>query len=423
MPEQTFTRPGVRRLFAATTLSLLGAFLFASQWAEATPNFMRKLRNPTDGCHACHTIMPRLNEFGYRFRAAGYRVPDTIGKGEEKPFEFGDYISAGITANYNLSKTDTGTVSSHNNQLTFSSLDTFPFTGSIGRNFASKVEIDFAPKGTVTLNTAYVRWDKGSGDSFFNARIGVFGKEGYGAADRSIGASSPLMTGAANFNQTQFFTFQTTAGAEAGYDYKRTSVRAAILNGVILLNENGALNAYGAQGGPLGKPAGQVTSSSPDFQFIVNQILTSNGGGLYLQYYHGNMGLPYLGSTTQFWKNKFDRVEFYGSYPVTKYVMLLGGYGHGRDHLQTGDTFGSGGYFGQAEVPVRESVSAGFRYDWFDPARNKAANEVSAYTGFVTLFTRGGMRVTAEVQHKETLRGTGPSRFDNGFVTRMSYYR
>jgi hypothetical protein len=423
MYKATLTGLGNRLRLAAIGASLLGGLLFAAQFAEATPNFMRKLRNPTDGCHACHTIMPRLNEFGYRFRAAGYRVPDTIGKGEEKPFEFGDYISAGITVNYNLNKTETGTVSSHNNQFAFSSVDTFPFTGSIGRNFSSKVEIDFAPKGTVTLNTAYFRYDKGNGERFFNARVGIFGKEGYGASDRSIGSSSPLFTGAANYNQSQYFTFQSTAGAEAGYDYKRTSVRAAILNGVILLNENGALTAYGAQGGPLGKSAGQVTSSSPDFQVIVNQILTTNGGGVYVQYYHGNIGLPYVGSTTQFWKNTFDRLMFYASYPVTKYAMLLGGYGRGQDHLQTGDTFGSSGYFIQAEAPIRQLASAGFRYDWFDPARNKALNDVTAYTGFVTLFTGGGLRVTAEVQHKETLRGTGPSRYDNGFVTRLSYYR
>ncbi len=405
------------------SMSVAGVFLFAANRLDATPNFMRKLGNPVDGCHACHTIMPRLNEFGYRFRAAGYRLPNSIGKGEERPFEFGDYISAGLTATYNLSRTETGTVRSHNNQLNFSSIDTFPFNGAIGRNFASKVEIDFAPKGTVTLNTAYVRYNKGDENGFFNARVGIFGKEGYGASDRSIAASSPLFTGTANFNQNQYFSFQTTTGAEAGYDYKRTSIRAAILNGVILVNDNGTLTAYGAQGGPLSKPAGQVTSSTPDFQIIANQILTSNGGGVYLQYYHGNMGLPYLGSTTQFWKNRFDRVMFYGSYPVTKYVLLLGGYGHGRDHLQTGETFGSGGFFTAAEVPLRQLASAGVRYDWFDPARNKLNNEVTAVTSYLTLFSMSGLRVTAEFQHKETLRGASPSRYDNGFVTRMSFYR
>ena len=410
-----------RRLVKLSTLFCLLAGV--TQHLNATPNFLRKIGNPPEGCHACHTIMPRLNEFGYRFRAAGYRIPDQIGESETKPFELGNYFSGGLTANYTASKTQTGAVSSHTNQLTFSELDVFPFTGAIGGNFATKVEIDFAPKGAVTLNTAYVRYVTGTGDHFFNARLGVFGKEGYGASDRSIGSSSPLFTGASNYNQTDFFTFQTTAGFEAGYDYKRTSVRGAILNGIMLVNDGGTLSAFGAQGGSLTKPAGQVTSSSPDFQFIANQILTSNGGGVYLQYYRGNIGEPVLGSTTQFWRNKFDRVMLYGSYPVTKYVMLLGGYGRGRDHLQDGSTFGSGGFFATIEVPIGQISSAGVRYDFFDPAKTKLSNEVNAVSAFWTLFNRQGLRLTAEFQHKDTIRGANPDQLINSFGVRMSYYR
>lgn len=410
-----------RKLIKLSTLFCLLSGV--TQHLNAMPNFLRKIGNPPEGCHACHTIMPRLNEFGYRFRAAGYRIPDQIGESENKPFEFGNYFSGGLTANYTASKTETGAVSSHTDQLTFSSLDTFPLTGALGTNFATKVEIDFGPKGAVTLNTAFVRYVKGSGDHFFNARVGVFGKEGYGASDRAISASSPLFTGASNYNQTDFFSFQTTAGLEAGYDYKRTSIRGAVLNGIMLVNDGGTLSAFGAQGGSLTKPAGQVTSTSPDFQVIANQILTSNGGGVYLQYYHGNIGEPYLGSTTQFWRNQFDRVMLYGSYPVHKYLMLLGGYGHGRDHLQTGATFGSEGFFASAEVPVSQISSAGFRYDFFDPARTKVSNEVNALTAFWTLFNRQGMRLTAEFQHKDTLRGANPDQFINSFQVRMSYYR
>jgi hypothetical protein len=214
---------------------------------------------------------------------------------------------------------------------------------------------------------------------------------------------------------------------EVGYDYKRTSVRGAILNGIVLVNDGGTLSAFGAQGGALTKPAGQVTSTSPDFQVIANQILTSNGGGVYLQYYHGNSGLPLVGSTTQFWKNKFDRIVLYGSYPVHRYVMLLGGYEHGRDHLQTGSTFGSGGFFGQVEVPILPEsatpMTAGFRYDFFDPAMTKDNNEVTASSAFLTMFAHFGMRVTAEFQHRDTLRGASPDQLLNSFQVRLSYYR
>jgi hypothetical protein len=272
-----------------------------------------------------------------------------------------------------------------------------------------------------------MRYSKGSGESFLSARLGVLPKEGYGAADRGIGLSSPLFTGVANFNQNQYFSFQSSAGAEVGYFYKRTSVTAQVTNGIVLINDNGTLTAYGAQGAALTKPAGQVTSSSPDFQIMANQILTHNGGGIFLQYYHGNSGLPYVGSTTKFWKNKFDRVLLYGSYPVHRHLMFLGGYGAGRDHLETGDTFGSGGFFVSAEVPIAieasTPVTAGYRYDFFDPAKTKGINEVTANTAFISMFTRTGVRATAEFQHKETLRGASPNQLFNQFQIRIEYYR
>ncbi|MGC8654477.1 MAG: hypothetical protein ACP5US_10865 [Candidatus Kryptoniota bacterium] len=43
------------------------------------PNFARRYNME---CTACHTVIPRLNEFGYQFRAAGYRMPEEIGKTE-----------------------------------------------------------------------------------------------------------------------------------------------------------------------------------------------------------------------------------------------------------------------------------------------------------------------------------------------------
>jgi hypothetical protein len=243
-----------------------------------------------------------LNEFGYRFRAAGYRIPDRIGRAEEGPYELGDLFAGGLEVNYTASKTETGTVSSHTNQLGTGSVHLWPFTGSLGKNFASKVELTFGPKGTLGFNAAFVRYTMGNGDRFFTSRLGILPKEGYGAADRGVGLSSPLFTGAANFNQTQFFTFQSTTGLELGFDYGRSSIRGQVTNGIVLVNEDGKLSAFGAQGGSLSKPAGQVTSTSPDFQIIFNQVLTSNGGGVYLQLYHGNSGLPYLGSTPDFGK-------------------------------------------------------------------------------------------------------------------------
>jgi hypothetical protein len=57
--------------------------------ADAMPNFARKY---SLSCSACHTVVPRLNETGFNFRAAGYRMPDEIGKAIET-FNLGDYIT------------------------------------------------------------------------------------------------------------------------------------------------------------------------------------------------------------------------------------------------------------------------------------------------------------------------------------------
>ncbi len=425
MSRFTFVRLYTCLRTVLASLVLLGVCGGGASTAEATPNFLRKLGNPADGCHACHTIMPRLNEFGYRFRAAGYRVPDRIGQADSRPFELGEYISIGMIARYDLSKTETSPVSSRKNQLAFSDIELFPFTGSLGANFSSKVELDFAPKGEVNFNTASLRYTRGDGDRFFGVRLGVLGAEGYGAADRAIGLSSAFFAGTpANYNQNQFFTMGLkSAAVELGLDIGRTALRAAMLNGAVLLKEDGALRVYGSQGGALAKPVGQVTSSSPDFQLSATRILTPNGGGVSVVYYHGHLGMPYLGTTDRFWKNDFERVAAYGSFPIGSRLILLGGYEVGRDHLETGDTFTSGGYFLSAEIPIAQDAAVGARYDLFDPARNKGGNEIKGITAFATLFLQNGLRVTAEFQHKDTFRGANPHRFDDAFQLRMALYR
>ncbi|HEX9129645.1 MAG TPA: hypothetical protein VF850_10815, partial [Gemmatimonadaceae bacterium] len=41
------------------------------------PAFARRLNV---SCNYCHTTIPRLNATGYKFRAAGFRMPEDIGK-------------------------------------------------------------------------------------------------------------------------------------------------------------------------------------------------------------------------------------------------------------------------------------------------------------------------------------------------------
>ena len=77
---------------------ITGIFLFLvgiAVPANAMPNFARKYGVP---CGTCHTTIPRLNETGYKFRAAGFRLLAEIGKSEDKKFELGDYFAARLQA-------------------------------------------------------------------------------------------------------------------------------------------------------------------------------------------------------------------------------------------------------------------------------------------------------------------------------------
>src|SRR5215831_7342389 len=70
---------------------LISLLINTSTWAM--PMFARKYGL---SCSACHTTAPRLNETGYRFRAAGFRMPEEIGRKSEEQFDIFDYLSTRI---------------------------------------------------------------------------------------------------------------------------------------------------------------------------------------------------------------------------------------------------------------------------------------------------------------------------------------
>ena len=57
-------------------------------------------------CNFCHTTIPRLNYTGYKFRAAGFRMPEDIGTESKKKFELGDFFSARIQSRFDMQATN-----------------------------------------------------------------------------------------------------------------------------------------------------------------------------------------------------------------------------------------------------------------------------------------------------------------------------
>src|SRR5215510_13616229 len=167
-------------IFVAATGALASGSFFTR--ADALPMFARKYHLECSGCHD-NLVFPRLNDVGYKFRRAGFRMPENIGKDELSDFEVSDYLSASAQAIYSATHDDSGTL----NGFALDELSLRPITGSFQKYFASQVELDISTDG-IEIANAYVRGVYGSQDTWVSGRFGVFhAVEGYGAMDRPIG--------------------------------------------------------------------------------------------------------------------------------------------------------------------------------------------------------------------------------------------
>lgn len=379
------------RLNRWSLLMAAACFLFAIQ-ASAMPQFARKLGVP---CETCHTTVPALNETGYKFRAAGFRMPEMIGKTDEKKFELGDYFGFRIQGRYDTQVTNqpNGVAAANilpsgapgprttTNGFSFMEATVYPGTGSWGKYLGSLAELSVSPEDVFEIENAYVRFAYGNEKRFFTSRLGIFHPwEGFGASDRPVSNARTLFQTnpiSASFKGIPF-VFQPwgldEVGAEIGGDFNKLSLRAAILGGTIIRweDESQAFLAFPAQTGPwkganqavsaLTKPVNSLAHSTPDFSFNANYILHPEGGGISVLYYHGNVSTPSAcvndagaftkigatglidgknqlcaGSLVPFdnvntqFRNNFDRAAAYVSYPLGKHFLPMAGFNYGRD--------------------------------------------------------------------------------------------
>ncbi len=427
-----------KRIRTLTTLSLLivGAAVCGGRRSVfAMPMFARRLGVP---CSTCHTSPPRLNETGYEFRAAGYRMPAEIGKGgEKKPLNFFDYTGVRLQARYDATRARTGPDAPHSNNFNLFAAEFYTLTGPWGKYLSSNFKVTIFPEKSYDTEDhlkveGNLKATVGNEKRFFEVRAGVpHPMEGFGASDSTISGTRPyLQEQAANFNQTTFFTpwnFHQT-GMTFGYYQGRTAVRALLLSGVRLHNDKDALEPFGRRE-PFTDSLPLSKHSGVDYQLFVNRILNFDGGAVTFYYYHGNMNIPILNPDGTFqpdraFRNDFDRVAFYASYPVAKRLTLLGGVQRGRDDIATGGRFTSLGAYTEAAVRVINDIThAGVRVDWFDPARNKSRNEVYGVAPYINLWVRDQFRFVVEYQRKERRLAPSPNKKDNLFQVRLIFIK
>src|SRR5262245_7762494 len=405
-----------------------------SKRAIAMPIFARKLGV---SCSTCHTSPPRLNETGYEFRAAGYRMPAEIGKGDDKPFKFFDYNGVRLQARYDATRSRTGRDAPHAHNFNLFAAEIYAFTGSWGKNLSSNLKATIYPEKSFDTEDhlrveGNLKLTVGNENRFFEVRAGVpHPIEGFGASDVGITNTRPyFQENPANFNQTTVFTpwgFH-QAGTTFGYYQGRTAIRALLLAGVRLHDTDHELEPFGRKE-PFTDSMAVSKHNGVDVQFVVNRILHHNGGAATFYYYHGNVGLPIINADGTFEPNKsfqndFDRVAFYASYPVAKRLTLLGGIQRGRDEIVTGGKFSSLGAYTEAVVPVINDIThAGVRVDWFDPARNKTRNELRGVTAYLNLWVLSQFRFVAEYQRRDLRREAMPNKKDHAFQLRLIFIK
>jgi len=332
---------------------------------------------------------------------------------------------------------------------------------------------------------------KGNDKKFFTARASIFHSwEGFGASDRPFSNARPFFQTVpiSAGGRAIPYTFQPwgldEAGLEIGEDINRLSLRAAVLNGTLVRWDGDANSFLGfpAQTGPW-KGANQAVSgltkqfnspghSTPDFSANATYILHSDGGGITLLYYRGNIATPThctdgtaigkansstgvvcgvtaasaaapfgtvgntdfdFSSATAF-RNNFDRVAAYASYPLGKRFLPQGGFQFGRDTtpvnaasfptVPTVKYFDSKGAFADGSYVISDYVTAGARYDWYKPKYAAAIfNTQWAITPYVSVPLQNGFQVIAEYQHRDFQLSTSQHRQNDTFQARVIFIK
>ncbi len=358
----------------------------------ALPSFARKYDMDCVSCHA-QGAFPRLNDVGFKFRRAGFRLPEDINQDQSSEFLLQNYFAMAAQDAFHATFEKDSTAGEWDKSAAFESgeFDLWPLTGSLGKNWGTQGELAISSEGEVELENSNVRFASGTQNSFFSARAGVFhALEGYGASDRPIGLRYPLfMETVANRNQETLFTMVEPSlfGVAAGYAYGnsnfdvtlsnsgRTKVKEDELEGTHLMSES---------------------NSPSDVQVTFTQILGENGSGFTAYYYTGRTRLPkdsdaFIDGTDEaLFSDRFHRGALFGTYYPTERLGILTGIALGRNKFfdtvadAIGGSFNDYGAFGEIDYFPQSGLGIGARYDYYDPATDvrNTAHGASAFINY-----------------------------------------
>jgi hypothetical protein len=393
------------------------------------PNFARR---ENVGCQACHTTIPRVNRYGYQWRNAGFRAPDTIGQTAEVR-EFGDMNGARVQSQvvWNRARGASDAVTAHGS-ITFLELTLYPVTGAFGRWWSSEGEFSSSPEDFFEVENAYLRGTYGGQEwGHVQARAGVFHPfEGYGASDRPVTLARPLLqTTAANDRASgagsTFFTpwgFD-EPGIEVGYTYRAFNIAGTLFNGILVRDAQ----AFPFQGGNLSRANNDPNYNAKDWQIFANLFFLEDAA-VSGYYYHGTLSVPIVGDGGV-WTDNFDRLALYLTLPVlpkTLYAFAGGQIGWDKafdrvTQTAAGNRFTSLGAFGEIFLRYNPYLGASARYDFFDPSRDTADNTIQAVTLAINAALLNGAQGILEYRFRHASTSATSSTDNNSVQLRIIY--
>lgn len=276
----------MKKLFAVAFLALVVMMGITSK-AGAVPMFARMYSYDCSTCH--YPGYGQLNKFGYKFRAAGYRIPADIGKDmNDGKFDITNYatfrFSAGISGTTTTNAN--GTATPDNASFTLGGASLY-LGGAISKNFFEYSELGLGDGSGIfsgsapSLSSARVGFVTGTEDEFFTIRAGKFSGDGFGGSDRGPVGNATIASWAK----------LTSVGLELGYTHQDTRITLGFFNGDQNLQYTG-LDKTSSGAAATSSPSATASDSNnaKDIQFIVNQFIGDDGLAVNYFFYNGFNG-------------------------------------------------------------------------------------------------------------------------------------
>ena len=394
---------------AVLSVVMVGSMVLATvRNSDAIPAFARKYNAD---CMMCHfAVVPRLNNFGQRYRRMGYRTPAEWNKDQELT-NVSNFLSARIKSQFSYDNNE-GTV--ERTQFTFPDLSFF-YAGALSRNYSGWIHATSSNSSDVDFH-GHIMGNWGTPDNMIMVRVGqmhMLEQEGVGGFDRPTSININTVHTQA---LTSTHTFPGGSAESYNFDQRQKGVELAYIHGPgkLAVQVSNGLN----QNGSGTQNTGDIDPQK-DVMVFYEHLLDDIASGFTLFYYHGTThgtvtptgttGAP-TSISTEF---NFSRYGFNLSkwFPVPDlgFLELQGGYVRSYDNnpATVGPNVQGNAYYVESQQYITGPELTFYeRYSWIDfnaPQKNSARKD---YTIGVVTPLQTYLRVTLEYTYTDN-RFTG----------------